>query len=147
TKALTQNHSGFSQLNNWSVAISGLSGQLASIAATQRKWDLIDDFEKITEEAVSLNERIFDNNGVTKEGFNELKEYFQRIEIKVDKIDADANALFWKLLTILSIILAVLGEARNWVPKPEYATKQEVETLFKEQFGIYEKKLKKDKEF
>lgn len=147
TEAINKSQAAFNQINSWQFAISGISGQLAAIAASQKKWDLIDDFEEITEEAVSLNERIFDENGVTKEGLNELKEFFQRIEIKVDKIDADANGLFWKLLTLLSFILAVMGEARNWLPKPEYATKQEVETVIKEQFGIYEKKLKEDKEF
>lgn len=147
TEAINKNQAAFNQINSWQFAISGISGQLAAIAVSQRKWDLIDDFEEITEEAVSLNERIFDENGVTKEGLNELKAFFQRIEIKVNKIDADANALFWKLLTLLSFILAVTGEARNWLPKPEYATKQEVETVIKEQFGIYEKKLKEDKEF
>lgn len=147
TEALNKNQAAFNQINSWQFAISGISGQLAAIAASQKKWDLIDDFEEITEEAVSLNERIFDKNGVTKEGLNELKAFFQRIEIKVDKIDADANALFWKLLALLSFIIAVMGEARNWLPKPEYATKQEVETVIKEQFGIYEKKLKEDKEF
>jgi len=147
TEAINKNQAAFNQINSWQFAISGISGQLAAIAASQKKWDLIDDFEEITEEAVSLNERIFDENGVTKEGLNELKSFFQRIEIKVDKIDADANSLFWKLLTLLGFILAVMGEARNWLPKPEYATKQEVETVIKEQFGIYEKKLKEDKEF
>jgi len=136
TEALNKNQAAFNQINNWQFAISGISGQLAAIAASQKKWDLIDDFEKITEEALSLNERIFDENGVTKEGLNELKEFFQRIEIKVDKIDADANALFWKLLTLLSFILAVMGEARNWLPKAEYATKQEVETIIKEQLAF-----------
>lgn len=147
TEAINKNQAAFNQINSWQFAISGISGQLAAIAASQKKWDLIDDFEEITEAAVSLNERIFDENGVTKEGLNELKEFFQRIEIKVDKIDADANSLFWKLLTLLGFILAVMGEAKNWLPKPEYATKQEVETVIKEQFGIYEKKLKEDKEF
>lgn len=147
TEAVNKNQAAFNQINSWQFAISGISGQLAAIAASQKKWDLIDDFEEITEEAVSLNERIFDENGVTKEGLNELKAFFQRIEIKVDKIDADANALFWKLLALLSFIIAVMGEARNWLPKSEYATKQEVETVIKEQFGIYEKKLKEDKEF
>lgn len=147
TEAINKNQAVFNQINSWQFAISGISGQLAAIAASQKKWDLIDDFEEITEEAVSLNERIFDENGVTKERLNELKAFFQRIEIKVDKIDADANSLFWKLLTLLGFILAVMGEARNWLPKPEYATKQEVETVIKEQFGIYEKKLKEDKEF
>ncbi|ADY51158.1 hypothetical protein Pedsa_0579 [Pseudopedobacter saltans DSM 12145] len=147
TEAINKNQAAFNQINSWQFAISGISGQLAAIAASQKKWNLIDDFEEITEEAVSLNERIFDENGVTKEGLNELKAFFQRIEIKVDKIDADANALFWKVLALLSFALALLSEARNWLPKPEYATKQEVETVIKEQFGIYEKKLKDDKEF
>ncbi len=147
SEALTKNQFAFSQINSWQFAISGISGQLAAIAASQQKWNLIDDFEEITEEAISLNERLFDENGVTKQGLNELKEFFQRIEIKVDKIDADANALFWKLLVLLSFVLAVFSEARNWLPKPEYASKQEVETIIKEQFTIYEKKLKEDKEF
>lgn len=147
TEAINKNQAAFNQINSWQFAISGISGQLAAIAASQKKWDLIDDFEEITEEAVSLNERIFDENGVTKEGLNELKSFFQRIEIKVNKIDSDANALFWKLLTILGFILALVGEARNWMPQPKYATKKEVEDVIKEQFAIYERNLKKDKEF
>ena len=66
-----------SQINSWQFAISGISGQLAAIAASSKKWDLIDDFEAITEEAVSLNERIFDENGITTEGLNDLKEFSQ----------------------------------------------------------------------
>lgn len=147
TETLTKHQAAFSQINSWQFAISGISGQLAAIAASQQKWDLIDDFDEITEEAVSLNERIFDEYGVTRDGLNELKEFFQRIEIKVDKIDANVNALFWKLLALLSFVIALFSEARNWLPKPEYATKQEVETIIKEQFTICEKKLKNDKEF
>jgi hypothetical protein len=93
-EALNKNQDAFNQINSWQFAISGISGQLAAIAASRRKWDLIDDFEEITEEAVSLNERVFNENGVTKEGLNELKQFFNRIEIKVDKIDKDANVLF-----------------------------------------------------
>ncbi|MDR6564252.1 MULTISPECIES: hypothetical protein [unclassified Arcicella] len=147
TEAFTKNQTAFSQINNWQFAFSSISGQLASVVATQRKWDLIDDFESITEDAVSLNERIFDENGVTNEGLNELKIFLQSIEIKVDKIETDANSLFWKLLTIIGFILAVMSEARVWLPKPEYATKQEVETVIKEQIAIYAKKLKVEKEF
>jgi hypothetical protein len=147
TEVLNKNQTTFNQIKSLQFNFIDISSQLAAIAASQEKWDLIDEFEEITEEAVSLNERIFDDNGVTKEGLNELKAFFQRIEIKVDKIDADANSIFWKLLTLLGFILAVIGEARIWLPKPEYATKKEVETVIKEQFGIYEKKQKEDKKF
>jgi hypothetical protein len=67
TEAINKNQAAFNQINSWQFAISGISGQLAAIVASQKKWNLIDDFEEITEEAVSLNERIFDENGVTKE--------------------------------------------------------------------------------
>jgi len=137
----------FSQINNLTFAIEGISTQLAAIASSQRKWDLIGDYEKITEKSVSLNERIFDENGVTKEGLIELKEFFQRIEIKINKIDADANAVFWKVLIILSFILSAISEGRNWLPKPEYATKQEVETVIKNQFIFFESKLKAEKKY
>src|SRR5690606_23332856 len=56
TEAINKNQAAFNQINSWQFAISGISGQLAAIAASQKKWDLIDDFEEITEEAVSLNE-------------------------------------------------------------------------------------------
>jgi hypothetical protein len=147
TELINKNQVVFNQINSWQFAISDISGQLAVIAASQRRWDLIDEFEEITEEVVSLNERIFDDNGVTRERLDELKEFFQRIESKIDKIDTDANSLFWKLLTILGFILAVVSEIRNWLPQPEYATKQEVEAIIKEQFSIYGKKLKEEKEF
>jgi hypothetical protein len=146
SEVLNKHQSVFSQINNWQFAISGLSGQLAAIAASQQKWDLIDDFEEITEEAISLNEKIYDENGISKEGLADLKEFFQRIEIKVDKIDADANSIFWKLITLIGIILAFTGEIRNWLPKPNYATKQEVEEIIKDHFKLYESKLKEEKE-
>lgn len=142
-----KNQTIFSQISNWQFAINSFSGQLAELAASQLKWNIIDDFEEITEEAVSLNERIFDENGLTKNGLNELKDFFQRIEIKIDKIDGDANAIFWKLLAVLSFILTIIGEARNWSPKPEYATKQEVEAIIKEQFALYKMRLNEHKEF
>lgn len=145
-EALNINQPAFSQIKSLQFAIGGISGQLASIAASQKKWNLIDDFEEITEEAVLLNERIYDENGVSKEGLIELKEFFQRIEVKVNKIDADANSVFWKLIALLSIILAFTGEIRNWLPKPDYATKQEVEAVIKDQFILYESKLKEEKE-
>lgn len=147
SEVLNKNQIASNQINSWHLAISGISRQLAAIATTQKKWDLIDNFEEITEEAVSLNQRIFDENGVTKEGLNELKEFFERIEIKVNKIDTDANALFWKLLALLGFILSLMGEVRNWVPKPEYATRKEVETTINNQFAIYNQKLKANKEF
>lgn len=146
-EALKIQTTALAQINNLNFGLRGISGQLAAISASQYKWDLIGDFEEITDEAVALNEKYFDEYGVTKEGLNELKAFLQRIEIKVDKIDTNAKELFWKLIALLSFILAGMGEARNWITKPEYATKQEIETVFKEQFSLYERKLKEEKQY
>lgn len=146
SEVFNRNESLFSQISNIQFAVSGLSGQLTSIATAHKKWNLIKDFEEIMQEAVLLNERIYDESGVTKDGYNELNDFLQRIAIKVDNIDADGQALFWKILTLLGFIITLMGEARNWIPKPEYATRQEVEILISRQLGIYQKKLKEDKD-
>lgn len=120
---------------------------MATFASSHRKWNLISDYEEITTEVVALNERIYDDSGITKEGLNELEGFLQRIEVKVDKIEKEANVILWKLLALLSFFLAVLGEAINWIPKPEYVTKHEVESLIKKQFLLYERKLREGKQF
>lgn len=143
---LKVHQSAFSQMNNWQFALNGISGQLAAVAASQHKWDLLEDFESITEEAVAINERILDNDGITKQGLEEIKSFLERIEIRVDKIDKDANSIFWKLLALLCFFLALSGEIRNWQAKPEYATRLEVESVIKAQFSLIEVKLKEGKE-
>ncbi len=147
TDALSVRQSVFSQINNWQFALSGISGQLAAIAASQKKWDLLEDFEEITDEAIAINEKISDGDGITTESLNEIKSFLQRIEIRVDKIDRDANAIFWKLLALLSFLLTLSGEVQNWQTKPEYATKLEVETVIKEQFSLFERKLRENNEY
>ena len=145
-EALKMSQPVFSQINNWQFAFSGISGQLASIAVSQRKWDLLEDFEEITAEAVAINEKIVDNNGITREDLNEIKSFLQRIEIRVDNIDGKAQAIFWKLVALISFLLSVNAGIRDLQLKPEYATRLEVETVFKEQFSLFERKLKRDNE-
>ncbi len=144
---LQKQNAAFTKLNNLQFALSGISSQLATVAATQKKWSLLDDFQEITSEAVAINEKIIEEEGFTKESLSEIKSFLQRIELRVDKNDADANAIFWKFIALLGILLAIIGEVRNWIPKPEYATKQEVESVIKEQFSVMQEKLKEKKEF
>lgn len=135
------------QINNLGFALSGISGQMAGIAARQNKWDFLEDYKQIAGEAVIINDKLVSDKGITKETLEEIKAFLQRIKIRVNKIDTDASAIFWKLITLLSFILAVLSEARNWEHKSDYVTKQEVETVIKERFLFIEKKLKEEKEF
>lgn len=146
TEALSVRQSVYSQVNNWQLVLSSISGQLAAIAASQKKWNLLEDFEEITDEAIAINEKISENDGITTESLDEIKSFLQRIEIRVDKIDRDANAIFWRLIVLLSFLFAISGEVRNWQTKPDYATKLEVETVIKQQFNLFERKLRGNNE-
>ena len=137
----------FSQLRSLQSALSGISGQLVAKTSLNKQWSLLDDFDNISHEAVAINERILNDEGITSENLAEIKSFLTKIEIRINKIDADASSIFWKVIAILSFILSIIGEARNWVPKPNYATKNEVESVIKNQFSTIKLKLKTQNEY
>lgn len=135
------------EIPNLQFALSGLSAQLAKIASSQQKWDILEDFDEITEEAVSINDRIIEEQGLSNENLEYLNEFLSRIEVKIDNQDKSSSAIFWKVLALISFILAITSEIRNWTPKPEFATQEEVDKTITKHFSNFEKKLKKQKEY
>ena len=134
------------QITNLQYAFNDIAGQLAKLAASQQKWNLISDFEQITAKATSINDDIVEQEGITKENLKELEQFLSKIEIKVDQIDKKDSSILWKIITILSFLLAISGELRNWTPKPEFATKEEINEVIKTQFSSFEQKIKDKKE-
>tara|TARA_R110002049_G_scaffold269117_1_gene445916 strand:+ start:3732 stop:4673 length:942 start_codon:yes stop_codon:yes gene_type:complete len=134
------------QVTNLQYAFNDIAGQLAKLAASQQKWNLITDFEQITAKAASINEDIVEQEGITKENLKELEQFLSKIEIKVDQIDKRDSSILWKIIAILSFLLAISGELRNWTPKPEFATKEEINEVIKTQFSTFEQKIKEQKE-
>lgn len=135
------------EIPNLQFALSGLSAQLAKIASSQQKWDILEDFDEITEEAVSINDRIIEEQGLSNENLEYLNEFLSRIEVKIDNQDKSSSAIFWKVLALISFILAITSEIRNWTPKPEFATQEEVDKTITKHFSNFEKKLKEQKEY
>lgn len=134
-------------VSNLSKAMNSLSAQMAEVASYHKKWDLIDDFDEITEEVVSINDRIIEEEGLSNENFQTLNEFLNRIEIKIDNQDKGFSAIFWKLMTLVGLILAITAEIRNWTPKPEYATKEDIENTLTKHISNFDKKLKEQKEY
>jgi hypothetical protein len=134
------------QVTNLQYAFNDVAGQLAKLAASQQKWNLITDFEQITAKAASINENIVEQEGITKKNLKELEQFLSKIEIKVDKIDKRDSSILWKIIAILSFLLSISGELRNWTPKPEFATKEEINEVIKTQFSTFEQKIKEQKE-
>jgi hypothetical protein len=116
--------------------------KLAKEAATYKRWGLIDDAVDVTKKAVTISEKFIDSEGITKEDLKSIETSLNAITETLTKSDADANSTFWKFLAFMSFLLTLISEVRNWTPKPEYATKQEIEALFKDQNLLLEKKLK-----
>lgn len=130
------------QNSNLNYALKNSFLQLIKEASFKERWGLIEEVEDITDEVVSVSEKFIDNKGITREDFEGIKTSLNVITEKLNKSNTDTNSLFWKyILPILAFLLGIIGEARNWMPKPEYATKQELEELYDEQKSFFEKKL------
>ena len=140
---------GYSQMNSLQSTLKALSLQAATLSLKNHNWDLLQDFEEISEEAVSISERVIDQQVLTKKDINDIKAFMERIEIKVDKFekkDATVEAIIYKWITIISFILTLLAEARVWMPKPEAATKEDLEFFRKDILLQLDSKLKQREE-
>lgn len=117
-------------------ALQGITGQMASVSAAKRRWDLIENFEEISNEAVSIGENITDKGAITGKDIEVIKDFFSRIEAKVDAKDTDWFSLLLKWMAVIGFVLVIIAEARNWIDKPEAASNQGIEQLKKE---VYER--------
>jgi hypothetical protein len=136
-----------SQINNLQFALTSISGRLSAIASFGNKWESIERYNEMAISVDDISAEIIDAGGLRVEHLAQMQEFLQRIEFRVDKIDADTQSLILKAMVIISFILSILREGRNWLPKPEYATKEHVELLLKENFARIETQLKKQNEF
>jgi hypothetical protein len=126
TEALKIQTPVLAQINNLSFALSGISGQIAAIAAQQRNWSIIDDFEEVTEQAIEFSESLTDE--ITEE---------QQIQFKIllSLIIAFFNkhkTLGKVSIRVINIFLIIAGIHQYYdflKEKPELATKAEVNQI------------------
>ena len=60
TDALRIQSPAITQINNLHFALGGISGHIAALAAQQKKWTIIEDFEEVTEKALDFTETLTD---------------------------------------------------------------------------------------
>lgn len=135
------------QINNLNIALSGISGQIAAIAAQQRNWTIIDEFEEVTEQAIEFSESL------TEEVTEEQKRQFQVI---LTLVSAFVKKYGVQGLLIIDIILRFAGLHQYYdflQQKPELPTKQEVNQIAVKQdsiiqfIGAVNEELKNAKEY
>lgn len=130
TEALRIQSPAIAQINNLNFALSGISGQIAAIAAQQRNWTIIDDFEEVTEQAIEFSESL------TEEVTEEQKRQFQ---VLLTLVSAFVKKYGVQGLLIIDIILRFAGLHQYYdflQQKPELPTKQEVNQIAIKQDSI-----------
>lgn len=123
TEALKIQSPVLAQIKSLNFALSGISGQIAAIAAQQRNWTIIDDFEEVTEQAIGFSENL------TKEVTEEQKRQFQ---ILLTLVIAFVKKYGVQGLLIIDIILrfASIHQYYDFLKdKPELPTKKEVNQI------------------
>jgi len=147
TEALKVQSPVIAQINNLNFALSGISGQIAAIAAQQRNWAIIDDYEEVTEQAIEFSESL------TEEITEEQKRQFQ---ILLKLVSAFVKKYGIQGLLIIDIILRFAGLHQYYdflQQKPELPTKQEVNQIAIKQdsiiqfIGAVNEQLKSVKEY
>jgi hypothetical protein len=130
TEALKIQSPAIAQLNNLNFALSGISGQIAAIAAQQRNWTIIDDFEEVTEQAIEFSESLTEE--VTEEQKRQFQILLTLVSVFVKKYGVQG-------LLIIDIILRFAGLHQYYdflQHKPELPTKQEVNQIAIKQDSI-----------
>lgn len=123
TKALKIQSPALEQINNLNIVFSGISGQIAAIAAQQKRWTIIDDFEEVTEQAIAFTESL------TEEVTEKQKRQFQ---ILITLVTTFFKKYGIQGLLIIDIFLRFAGIHQYYdflQQKPDLPTKQEVNNI------------------
>ena len=138
------------QINSLHTALSGISGQIAAIAAQQKNWTIIDDFEEVTEQALEFTETL------SEELTEEKQRQFNALLTLALSFLNKHKALGISTLLIIDIFLRFAGIHQYYDflrEKPEPPTKSEVNKISIKQDSVsqfilaIEEKLKEVKEY
>lgn len=141
TEALKIQSPVLAQINNLSFALSSISGQIAAIAAKQRNWDLIDDFEEITEQAVEFSQNL--NEEVTEE---QQRQFQILIALLVAFFNKHKQKGVFAFVT-LEIFLHIHTLYNIFTTQPELATKEDIRQLNTQYIKLINEQLRQAKEF
>lgn len=134
------------QVNSLQFAMSGISGQIAAIAAKSNQWNLLDEFENINEEAFEITNNFTSNLGITQEEsirFEQLIEKIISFYQKNRKFGVNALLFISVMVNLMNI-----HQYYDFVkPKAEPATKEDLVNFERKIQQSLELKLKQIKQY
>ncbi len=144
-EAIKANQSAISQMNSLRFALAGISGQLSSIAAAQKNWTLLEDFENISEQALEISNNVSNEIALTEE---ESKRFERLIEFILTFIKRNkkfgTNALLF--LSVVVNIMA-LHQYYHFIKDKPAATQEDLVKFETKIIETITDKLKDQKEF
>jgi hypothetical protein len=134
------------QVNSLQFAMSGISGQIAAIAAKSNQWNLLDEFENINEEAFEITNNFTSDIALSEEESIRFEQLIEKIVSFYQKNKQfGVNAL---LFISVMVNLMNIHQYYDFVkPKAELATKADIIKFEKKIQQSIELKLKEIKEY
>jgi len=126
TDALRIQSPAITQINSLHFALGGISGQIAALAAQQKNWTIIEDFEEVSEKTLEFTETL------TEEVTEEQQRQFQLLLTLVFSFLNKHKTLGISALLIIDIFLrfADIHQYYDFLKdKPEPATKSDVSKI------------------
>jgi hypothetical protein len=114
------------QINSLHFALGGISGQIAALAAQQKNWTIIEDFEEVTEKTLDFTETL------TEEVTEEQQRQFQLLLTLVYTFLKKHKALGISALLIIDIFLRIADIQQYYdflKDKPEPANKSDLSKI------------------
>jgi hypothetical protein len=134
------------QINSLQFAMSGISGQIAAIAAKSNQWNLLDEFEDINEKAFEITNSFTSDIALTEEESIRFEQLIEKIVSFYQKNKQfGVNAL---LFISVMVNLMSIHQYYDFVkPKAEPATKEDLVKFERKIQRFIEVKLKEAKEY
>jgi hypothetical protein len=133
TDALKIQSPAIAQINNLHFALSGISGQIAAIAAQQKNWTILEDFDDVTEQTIEFTDTL------NKELDEEQKRQFHTLLTLVLTFLSKHKHVGVSVLLTVDIFLRFAGIHQYYdflKQKPTLATKTEVSQISIKQDSI-----------
>ncbi len=134
------------QMSDLQQAIQSITGKITGMATLQQRWDLIDDFEQVSSQALELTGNIDSELGMTEENsksFQELLDFVYAV-LKKHKMVGIYSIIFVDMV----LRIASFHQYYDFLkPKPESATKADLEKFETKIFKAIQEKLKSEKEY
>ncbi len=136
----------FAQMSSLQFALQNITGKITGIATFQQRWDLIDDFQEISNQALAISGNIEDDLALTEEdskSFQELLTFVYSVIKKHRKVGVYSIIFIDMVLRIASF-----HQYYDFLKsKPESATKTDLVKFEEILFKALEEKLKSEKEY